>query len=71
MREQRSGGRHETKWNSTTTLERQDTGVNRLAAEHRQDSIMQADPAMPRPLWSPGNGKAPGSKRNIPYKPPR
>jgi hypothetical protein len=71
MREQRSGGRHETKWNSASTLERQDTGVSPLARYGAQDKIMDADPAMPTKLWAPGRGKAAGTKRTIPYNPRR
>jgi hypothetical protein len=48
MRAQRSGGRHEGKWNSTITLERQDTGVNPLAAKGAQDKIMDARPGAVR-----------------------
>ena len=48
MRARREGGSHETKWNSTITLERQDLGVNPLAAKGAQDKIMDAQPGAVR-----------------------
>jgi hypothetical protein len=43
MRAQRSGGRHETKWNSAITLERQDIGANPLAERAGQKPYMDPD----------------------------
>ena len=63
MRDNRSGGRHETQWKSAVTLERQDTEPNPLVKNFSNFRLSTQQPPLPRPLWAPGRGKASGSKR--------
>jgi hypothetical protein len=63
MKDSRGTGRHEYKWNSATTLERQNTEPNPLVENFNNFRFNAPQPPIPRPLWAPGRGKAAGTKR--------
>lgn len=64
LRARRDGGSHEWAWRSPSTGERQRTDPSPLG-RNAPGFILNCDPPMPipTPLFSPGRGKAAGSKR--------